>query len=325
MAVLRKISIPSTDGIHTLAGVVACPDGEPRGFLQITHGMTEYIGRYERLMLEMAAEGWLCFGHDHLGHGNTAERESELGFIAHRDGWRLLVRDIRAVADAVIGEYGGEGRPYYLLGHSMGSFVARLAAEREVKPDGLIVMGTGGFNAAAGFGIALMKAIRLFLGERHVSPLAQGLAFGGYNKRFGGGSEEDPKPWLTKEESVRRQYYDDPFCNYSFTISAMIDLLYLTKNANRSAWYRGLPHELSVLLVSGAEDPVGNYGRGIVRVRDRLRRRGRTVDCKLYANGRHEILNDDTYEQVKGDILDFMSDDKKDKKQEEKKTEKREA
>ncbi len=299
--------VPSSDGIHTLAGVLYLPDGEARGYFHIVHGMTEYIGRYDRLMCEIAEAGYICFGYDHLGHGHTARDESELGYIADKEGDALLVRDVKVFSDAVISHckeiYGT--LPYYLMGHSMGSFITRLAVERYVRPDRYIIMGTGGKNPAAGAGLAMIALIKFFFGGYHVSPLIYRLAFGSYNKRFGGGSAEDPSPWLTRDDEVRRRYYADRFCNYSFTVSAMGDLIRLMKHANRSAWYREMP-DLPILLLSGDQDPVGNYGKGVRQVVRDLYKQKKNAACILYPDARHEILNDSTYGEVKRDILAFL-------------------
>ncbi len=301
--------VPSVDGVHTLAGVVYQPSGEIRGFFHVVHGMTEHIGRYDRLMTEMAERGYLTFGYDHLGHGNTARDESELGFIASEGGENLLAQDVKIFSDAVFSAYRRtDEQPYYLLGHSMGSFVTRLAVEKYVKPDRYIIMGTGGKNAAAGAGLALIAVLKLFFGERHISPLMEKLAFGSYNKRFGGGTAEDPSPWLTRDEEERRKYYADPFCTFKFTLSAMGNLIRLMRDANRNAWYHNMPH-IPILVVSGKEDPVGNYGQGVRSVCDALERQGHMVRCVLYPGARHEILNDTTYPQVKADILAFIEDD----------------
>ncbi len=301
--------VPSTDGIHTLHGVIYLPDGAPRGYFHIVHGMTEHIGRYDRLMTELAEEGYITFGYDHLGHGYTAKDKSELGFIAAKGGDRLLPQDVKAYSDAVFAEYEPiYGKlPYYLMGHSMGSFVTRLAVERHVKPDRYIIMGTGGKNPAAGPGLCLIALIKAFKGPRHISPLIDKLAFGSYNKKFGGGTEADPSPWLTTDNSVRKQYWEDTFCSFKFTVSAMGDLIRMMKDCNRAAWYKNLPKELPILLVSGEEDPVGNYGKGVKEVHKSLEKQGLTAICRLYEGARHEILNDRTYETVKTDILNFIN------------------
>lgn len=312
MAIVKRVfDVTSSDGIHTLAGVVYIPDGKIRGLFHVVHGMTEYIARYNRFMKALAKEGYLCFGYDNLGHGETAREESELGYIAKRDGWKQLVRDVKVFSDAVRAVYDDKGKlPYYLMGHSMGSFIARLAAETYVHPDGLIIMGTGGPNPVAGAGLALIGGIKCVRGDRHISPLLDKIAFGSYNERFGGGTTEDPNPWLTTDESVRERYNRDPLCTFKFTVSAMGDLIRLTKNANRGAWYKKLSVRIPILLVSGEEDPVGGYGEGVRTVEKKLKATQHDVECILYAGARHEILNDFTYDAVKRDILEFLERNK---------------
>lgn len=301
----RSMTVPSSDGIHTLSGAVYLPAGEPKGLFLVIHGMTEHIERYDRFLSALAEEGYVACGYDHVGHGKTARDASELGFIAKKRGWELLARDVGVFAEAVRKSLGVSELPLTLMGHSMGSFVVRLAAERFLLPHRLIVMGTGGPNPAAGVGLALIGLIKGLYGERHVSGLIDRIAFGSYDKRFGGGTPEDPKPWLTADEEVRRAYYADPFCSFSFTVSAMGDLIRLIKYTNASAWYRRISSSLPILLVSGEEDPVGNYGKGVKAVEKRLKRQGKRVECRLYEGARHEILNDGCYEAVLGDILRF--------------------
>ena len=301
--------VPSTDAIHTLHGVVYLPVGKPVGILQIVHGMTEYIGRYHRFMQDMADAGWLVCGHDHLGHGQTAD-PSEWGFIAHKGGWDILCRDAVAFGEAVRAEYEAQfgSLPFVLMGHSMGSFVARLVAEQYMKPNalaGLIIMGTGGPNPAAGAGIALTGLIKTFRGDKYASRLIYALVFGGYVKPFR--DEEDIYAWLTTDRAVRDVYRADPLCTFPFTVSAMGDLIRLTKYANRRAWFRNTSADVPILLVSGQNDPVGGMGKGVETVRRNLERAGKQVTCRLYEGYRHEILNDACYDEVVGDIRDFLN------------------
>ena len=301
----RSFNVPSCDGQHTLSGVVFIPEGEIWGYFQVVHGMTEHVDRYERFMTDMAEAGYLCFGHNHLGHKGTAADE-ELGYIAKKNGHELMARDVKTFSDAVFAEFGRAGEPYFLMGHSMGSFVVRLAAERYVKPDRLIVMGTGGPNPAAGAGLAVISLIKLFRGDRHVSKLVESLAFGSYNKRFPEVSEADPGPWLTTDKPMRERYYADKYCTFKFTVSAMGDLIRAMKLSNRPSWYKNLPKDMPILLISGAEDPVGGYGKGIRTVEKKLRAAGVPTECVLYEGARHEILNDFTYSSTVRDILSFI-------------------
>ncbi len=298
-----KFTVPSSDGIHTLAGVVYIPDSEARGYFHIVHGMTEHIGRYDTFMRDITEAGYICFGYDNLGHGYTAKDKSELGYIAKKRGDDLLCRDVKVFSDAVFARYGK--KPYYLMGHSMGSFITRLAVEKYVKPDKYICMGTGGKNAAAAPGLAVIALVKLLRGDRHISKLVDRLAFGSYNKRFPG---EGGSAWLTNNQAVQSAYREDDFCKFKFTVSAMGDLVRLNKNANRTAWYKNMPKDIPVLLVSGENDPVGNYGKGVHEVCDKLNSYGVNARCILYPNARHEIINDTTYGQVKSDILEFIGE-----------------
>lgn len=307
----QELKVLSSNGVHKLAGVVFVPTTrKPVGFFQVVHGMTEYIGRYERFMTEMAEQGWICFGHDHLGHGHTVNDASELGFIASENGADLLQRDLRKVADAVMKHYtpAGTKMPYVLMGHSMGSFVVRLATEKKyVQPDRLIVMGTGGPNPVAGLGLSLIKMIKRLRGERHVSKLLENMAFGNYNDAWGGGTDTDTDPWLTSDISVRMRYYADPLCTFKFTVSAMGDLITLTKEANRKEWFTNMPKNIPVLLVSGELDPVGDFSEGVEKVHEKLLKAGVKCDMKIYENARHEILNDISHDAVVRDILAFCN------------------
>lgn len=304
----QEYKVLSTNGIHNLAGVVFLPECEPVGFFQVVHGMTEYIGRYERFMREMAERGWICFGHDHLGHGHTVNDASELGFIAHENGYDLMQRDVGAMANAVIEQFVPDGKklPHVLMGHSMGSFIVRLAtANGYVKPDRLIVMGTGGPNPVAGLGLALIKVVKAVRGERHISKLLDTMAFGTYNDAWKNSGETAPNPWLTSNEEVRVRYFADPLCTFKFTVSAMGDLITLTKEANDRKWYQKMPTDLPILLVAGAEDPVGEFGKGVKTVHEKLIKTGHNSTLRLYENARHEILNDISYDDVVSDILEF--------------------
>ena len=294
--------VESSDGVHELVGRVYIPEGEPRGAFQVVHGMTEHIARYDGFMRELASAGFVTFGYDHLGHGKTALNDSELGFIAHKDGWKHLVDDVDIFASAVRSEY-GEALPYVLMGHSMGSFVVRMTAAKYNKHDKLIVMGTGGPNPAAGAGLAMIGIIKTFKGEKHISKLIYSIAFGKYNERFA--DENDQYAWLTKNVDERIKYAGDKFCTFKFTVSAMGDLISVNKASNDKNWAPSLDKSKPILLVSGTDDPVGEYGKGVAAVRDMIASAGIPVRMKLYENCRHEILNDTSREEVIRDILEF--------------------
>ena len=300
----REMKVKSTDGIHTLSGVIYVPDGEIKGIFHLVHGMTEYIGRYDRLMSDIANNGFVCFGYDNLGHGRTARDDSELGFIAHSDGWKYLADDTNAFEREVRSLY--PDKRMIVMGHSMGSFIVRTAAEKYGKDyDRLIICGTGGPNPAAGFGLILTDIIKALRGEKYISKAVNNIAFGTYNKKFEHISKYD---WITKDRDVIAKYEADKYCTFSFTVSAMHDLVKLNSVCNRRKWFFNMRKDLPVLIISGSDDPVGGYGKGVTRVYKKLKSAGlNDVTLKLYKDCRHEIHNDTCRDEVTKDILEFIN------------------
>ena len=263
--------------------------------------MCEHIGRYDEFMRKIADEGYICFGYDNLGHGRTVS-DDELGYIAHKEGYKRLAEDVGVYSTAVRKDFGGN-LPYYLMGHSMGSFIVRYASENYVKPDKLIIMGTGGKNPAAGVGIAIVDVMMLFKGERYVSKFVDNMAFGSFGKKF---PENESNSWLTKDAEIREKYRSDKYCSFKFSLAAMKDLMTLNRETNSKAWFDGFDKKTPVLLISGEDDPVGDYGAGVKKVYDELSSRGCIVKMKLYPNCRHEILNDTSREECTKDIINFI-------------------
>ena len=292
----------SSNGKNMLAGKVYLPSGEIKGYYHIVHGMTEHIGRYDKFMRSLAENGYIAFGYDHLGHGYTASDDSELGFIAEKNGDDLLTRDVMIFADAMKAQYGEH--PYYLMGHSMGSFVVRMAVEKHLTPDKLIIMGTSGPNPISGLGLLVCKLIRFIKGPKHISSLIESMAFGSYNSHFK--EENDNRSWLTNDITIRRKYDADKFCTFKFTISAMHDLISMINDCNRAEWFKKVAPKMPILLISGEDDPVGDYGKSLRACEKKLKENGADVTTILYPKYRHEILNDSSFDMTVKDIFEFI-------------------
>lgn len=297
------LKIPSSDGVNSLNVKIYIPNGEPLGIFQAVHGMTEYLERYDELLSAVCEAGYFCIIHDHLGHGKTAKKE-DLGFIAKKDGHRFLVDDVERVYRAADKRY--PDKKHILLGHSMGSFITRLYVKEYGKHlAGYIMMGSGNANPAADIGLMLTKLLCKTKGERYVSKFIYAMAFGAYNKKFK--SENSKYAWLSKEDSNKTAYAQDELCTYMFSVSAMNDLVRLNRDCNKKEWYSSLPEKLKIFIVSGEDDPVGEYSRGIRKVYNKLNAQNRyDVRLKLYKEARHEILKDICKDEVIADIIAFL-------------------
>ena len=293
----------SKDGKSTIHYYVWEPEGEPVAILQITHGMAEHMLRYEPFALYLNSFGILVCGHDHIGHGKSADQE-DWGYFGEQDGWKIFVQDVEQLHQIMKVQY--LDTPYFIMGHSMGSFVARAWLAMYGKGvDGAIIMGTAGANPALGAARFLVKTIRRSKGSRHISGMLTKLAFGSYNKRI------DPQrtayDWLTRDNAIVDKYVADPACGFTFTAAGYADLFNLIGYISTESWYKLVPKNLPILFVAGAEDPVGAYGAGPAEVAEGLENAGcKDVSLILYEGMRHEILNELGKEAVYEDLRRFI-------------------
>ena len=300
----REFSFPSSTGVCTVSACAYLPEAEPDAVLVIHHGMAEHRERYEPFIGFLCDHGIAVYMHDMANHGTSNEKTDETGWFGEKDGWKGLTEDFRTMVRRAAEEQ--PGKKLIVMGHSMGSFLCRLYTAQHPEDGfaGAIFMGTGGANGAAGAGILMAKAIAAFRGKKHKSALLNRIAFGTYNKRFEGRTAFD---WLTRDREIVDRYIADPYCGYLFTVQGMEDLIRANAASNAQDWYEKVPKDLPVLLVSGEEDPVGDYGSGVKNVADRLRATGHTkVTVKLYPGCRHEVLNETNRQEVMEDLLAWM-------------------
>lgn len=299
-----KASFLSADGASQIACYFYEPPAEPIGVLQISHGMCEYMERYEEFADFLCGKGFAVCGHDHLGHGASAQNPDGLGYFAKKDGAAFLPEDVRRLTQMAKKRW--PGKPYFLLGHSMGSFIARqYLTLYGTELDGAVICGTAGPNPAAGAGKALASLLCAIGLEKHRSIFLNSLAFGSYNRRFD--APKSKYAWLSREDSIVRKYEQDPLCNYTFTAAGFRDLFALLIRVSAPEWAEKVPKNLPVFLISGEDDPVGDYGKGVRKVEAMLRKAGiRDLSCRLYPGGRHEILNETNRREVYEDVWEWL-------------------
>lgn len=297
-------SFPSTNGVDTVAAAVWEPDGEPRAVLQLCHGMSEHIGRYRWLAEQMAARGFAVAGDDHLGHGKTAPSAEELGYFGPKDGYVHMMEDEHRLRQEMEKRY--PGLPYFLLGHSMGSFLTRFYVSRHGEGlAGYLCCGTSGRNPLVKIAILLSGAMVRLQGGRARGTLLNALAFKDYNKRFA--PVVTGHEWLSRDADAYRQYAGDPYSGFVFTNAGFRDLFRLLDTVTGRKWSGRVPKDLPIILLSGDQDPVGDYGKGVRQVYGWLKKSGvRDLSLKLYPGARHELHNERNREEFVEDIAAWM-------------------
>lgn len=301
-------SFPSADGRTTVHAVRWTPeDGKYRAVLQITHGMVEYIERYRAFAEFLNDNGFLVVGHDHIGHGESIVSKDEWGFFAEHPS-DTVVADMHTLREITRKEH--PGVPYFMLGHSMGSYMLRkyLAIHGEGLT-GAIIMGTGCIpDNTTKLAMFIAKLQAAFLGWHHRSKLLQKLSYDKYYHQFDLTGKDASNSWLTKDEEIVKTYYADPKCTFVFTVNAYMGLFEAVLFDNQQENIEAVPKSLPLFFVSGAMDPVGGCGSGVKKVYNKFDTAGKEdITWKLYDNDRHEILNETDRDVVYHDILAWMN------------------
>ena len=299
-------TLPSTVPGRTLHAFRCVPEGPVRAVVQLSHGMVEFIDRYKPLAEYLAAQGILVTGHDHLGHGASIRTKADYGYFAQPDGNRAVLDDLHAVTEQTKALY--PGVPYFLLGHSMGSFYARqYLCEWGDELDGALILGTGYQpKALVATARALCRVLAVFFGWQHRSKLVANLSFAGYNKGLEG---RTPQDWLNRDAAEVDKYRAEERCMFTFTLNAYYSMFTGILRLYDPAFLGQMPKDLPLLFLAGDADPVGEQGRGVRRAIDSLRAVGvQNIRQKFYPGARHELLMELNRQEVMGDIAHWLNE-----------------
>ena len=269
--------------------------------VQIVHGMSEYVERYEELAAFLTERGFVATGDDHLGHGWSVPEGGIQGYFCEQDPATVVVRDEHRLKKITQEMY--PGVPYFILGHSMGSFILRNYICRYGSGiDGALIVGTGmQSNALLCLSKITAAVVGFFKGSKHPSRFIDKGAFGSYNKRIQGAKTDFD--WLSRDSDRVAAYIADKDCGFIFTVNGFKTLFELISRIKKRENLQKIPKELPVIFLSGEEDPVGNYGKGVRKAYQSLVDAGLTdVEIKLYPEDRHELLGEPDRKKVMEDI-----------------------
>lgn len=276
----------------------------PKGIVQIFHGMAEHSTRYDHFARFLNQNGYVVVADDHRGHGKTGEKKT-LGYL-HEDGFNNIVLDEKYISDFIKKEY--KYLPLIILGHSFGSFIAQeylIRYSREI--DGIIFSGSAkndGLDIKAGYLVATMQ--KQLCDDRKQAKFIDKLAFGGFNN-----SVKNPKTkfdWLSRDGEQVQKYIDDKYCAFVPSINFYYHLFGGLLKLYKEDRIKEIRKNIDILVTSGDRDPVGKHGRSVKRLYMQYESLGiEKTKLKLYEEGRHEMLNEINKEEVYKDILEFIN------------------
>lgn len=307
---MEEFWVDSRDMKTKLHAVKWIPGGEVKGILVVVHGMAEHILRYAEMAEFFASQGILVTGIDLLGHGRTAATPDELGYFCDRDAATVLVRDVHRLKKTVQQEY--PGIPVFLLGHSMGSFIVRNYIGRYgTGINGAVIVGGNDTSWWQGFsGKLSTDIISIFHGWHYRSRFCTKVTLGPYLERIK--NPASTSEWIAKRPEVVKKYDDDPLCGIEFTLNGYHAVAELAMRCRVKEYLDNIPRDLPMLILSGEEDPVGQYGAGVKRMYEKYKAMGiKEISMELIHGDRHEILNEadrfDTYEKIMKFMIGHMA------------------
>ncbi len=283
------------------------PDGDNRvkGIVQIAHGMAETAYRYNRFAKRLVEQGYIVYANDHRGHGKTAASLDEVGYIGP-DGFNRMVEDMKELTQFIQNKENSD-LPLFLFGHSMGSFLSqRYISLYGNSIQGVILSGTSGSQGPIlNIGIGIAKREIAKNGPKARSPRLNDLSFGSYNKKFEPSRTEFD--WLTRDEKEVDKYMEDPYCGGIFTTSFYYDFFKGLKENFKKSNLENIPKNLPIYIFAGDKDPVGNMGKGVLKLVKTYQRLGiKDLEYKLYKDGRHEMLNEINRDEVMEDVINWL-------------------
>lgn len=269
------------------------PETGPKAIIQLSHGMAEHIGRYEAFGKFLAGKGYIVYGNDHRGHGQTGLKQGLLGFFAKEHGFIKVVDDLKVITEHIKEKH--PNLPFFLFGHSMGSFIARNYIQSDSNQlDGLILSGTGFYPSAM---IKSAKQVAKQMPAKKPSEFMNKLVFGNNNQRII--PNHTPFDWLSRDEKEVTKYIEDPLSGFVPTGQFFVDLfngIEMMQNPKRNALIR---KDLPILFLSGDHDPIGNYSRGVWKAANLYNKLGLTnISVLLFEEARHELLHEINRDEV---------------------------
>lgn len=300
---MTEFYIPSC-GRGRIHCVQWAPEGEIRAVVQVIHGISEYVERYADVAAYLNSKGILVVGEDHMGHGKSVE--GDLPPVYFYGGWTSAVDDSYALLKKTMAEH--PSVPYILLGHSMGSFMTRtlLYRYRDSGIAGAAICGTGWQpNALLAAGRAATAVIIKKQGETAPSTALDRLMFGAYNRGYG--EVRTAFDWLNRDTAAVDAYIKDPMCGATASAGLVRDMLMGLKMNQDPQNLRNMNMDVPVYFLAGNQDPVGDWGKGVLRTAEAFLKAGvHRVETRLYEGGRHEILNELNKQEVYEDLYHWI-------------------
>jgi len=289
---------------------------ETIGVVHLLHGMAEHMDRYDRLVESLNQQGYDVLRHNHRGHGKDIDKHTR-GQI---DDLSQVAEDTYEIAQTMCAHY--SHIPYIVIGHSMGSIVARIFTQKYPSAaQGVILSGTMQYPRYLGIPMTIiLKVITLFFGKHRRMTWLNRIMYRSFNKNID--HQKTSSDWLSNDVHEVEQFIKDPYTGFLVSNQLIYQTVKHMIQTSRAQNIKKMNPYLPILLISGKDDPLGEYGKGIRKLGKLYKKAGiHHITVHLYKNKRHEVLFeqgfhetwDHMYEWIKKQILNKQKHEDKHK------------
>lgn len=303
----------NTDLLKSTDGEFICyyrweanPSVPLKGVVQIVHGLGEHAGRYNHMAHLLQEEGYSVYANDHRAHGKTAEMNRLFGYYNGNEYFDDCIADMHALSNLMRSEH--PNAKFILFGHSMGSLFSRKYVTKYGEElDALILSGTASFIKVIGnIGLVTASTVKAFKGRERGNAFLKDFFFGEFNKKFK--PNRTKLDWISTDEKQVDLFEEDPYRIEDFSLGVFLDIIKNSKKVNAPEAFKATPKDLPILMFSGDKDPVGEMGKGVMRVAEQYKKFGiNDFTFNLYEGGRHEMLNEINADAVKQEIIGWLN------------------
>lgn len=306
---LHEVSFTSYNQRDEVQAWIYVPACKPKGIVQLIHGFGEHSRRYLSMIVYFMDADYIVAADDHVGHGKTAMvNEGTWGDWGDK-GAHAMMEDEHSLHDIVVGMY--PDLPYFLFGHSMGSFIVRdYITKYGDELAGVTICGTTGVFPHVEEAVALFdQDIAEGKGKESDGDAAATLMGWMFNRCQEGAKLGNE--WICHDPNVQYDHANDPFDAFTKPTNNIAYKMFceMILCITGKEWAEKVPVDLPIYNIAGDQDPVGQYGTGVYQVSNWLIDTGHEVITKLYSGYRHEIHN---YREIQYDvyqgIVDFMDE-----------------
>ena len=261
----------------------------PKGVFIISHGMAEHMGRYQWLISQLNKDGFHVVSRDHKGHGINIINGETPGLFSDKNGWLKVRNDLKETINHAERKF--PNLPCFLLGHSMGSWIALSTLNSKSSIKAIILTGSSKLpKLAIILNLIIVKFDILINGKFNKSTIMDRLTMRRFNAEFKPNST--PNDWISSDKDSVNEYTNDPNCGFKVTSSLWLDLCNgLMMIFNRS-YYSDLNKDIPILIISGEYDVASNNSKLAKKLKDFLMSIFSNVSFKIVKDCRHEVFTE---------------------------------